>query len=181
MPLYVYKNVQSFKDLVAEYVRTTLREGLFGWEVTDCTVTLTHCGYAAPSTTASDFRKLTPLVLMHALERARTEVCEPIARVSLELPADTVAAVFSTLARLGAVAPGAASPAGGLAVLEAMLPAARVQELRRRLPALTRGEGVLESDFGGYRPVTGPAPTRRRTTPNPLNRDEYVLRIARRV
>ena len=86
MPLYVYKNVQSFRDLVAEYVRTTLREGLFGWEVTDCTVTLTHCGYAAPSTTASDFRKLTPLVLMHALERARTEVCEPIARVSLELP-----------------------------------------------------------------------------------------------
>ena len=181
VPLYVYKNVQSFRDLVAEYVRTTLREGLFGWEVTDCTVTLTHCGYAAPSTTASDFRKLTPLVLMHALERARTEVCEPIARVSLELPADTVAAVFSTLARLGAGAPGAASPAGGLAVLETMLPAARVQELRRRLPALTRGEGVLESDFGGYRPVIGPAPTRRRTTPDPLNRDEYLLHIARRV
>ena len=143
-------------------------------------MTLTHCGYAAPSTTAGDFRRLTPLVLMRALERAGTEVCEPVARVRLEIPADTVAAVFSALARLGVPA-HAPSRVGRLAALEAMVPAARVQELRRQLPALTRGEGVLETDFGGYRPVTGAAPTRRRTTPNPLNREEYLLHIARRV
>ena len=180
VPLYVYKSAESFRDLVAGYIRTALGEGLCGWEVIDCTVTLTHCGYAAPSTTAGDFRKLTPLVLMRALERAGTEVCEPVARVRLEIPADTVAAVFSALARLGVPA-HAPSRVGRLAALEAMVPAARVQELRRQLPALTRGEGVLETDFGGYRPVTGAAPTRRRTTPNPLNRDEYLLHIARRV
>ena len=180
VPLYVYKSAESFRDLVAGYIRTALGEGLCGWEVIDCTVTLTHCGYAAPSTTAGDFRKLTPLVLMRALERAGTEVCEPVARVSLEIPADTVAAVFSALARLGVPA-HAPSRIGRLAALETMVPAARVQELRRQLPALTRGEGVLETDFGGYRPVTGAAPTRRRTTPNPLNREEYLLHIARRV
>ena len=56
---------------------------------------------------------------------------------------------------------------------------------RARPPAtaagLTGGEGVLESDFAGYEPVSGEQPTRRRTTPNPLNLDEYVLHIARRV
>ena len=33
-------------------------------------------------------------------------------------------------------------------------------ELQRELPRLTRGEGVLESSFAGYRPVSGEQPTR---------------------
>jgi hypothetical protein len=41
----------------------------------------TDCGYRAPGTTAADFRKLTPLVLMQALEQAGTVVCEPTVRV----------------------------------------------------------------------------------------------------
>lgn len=32
-------------------------------------------------------------------------------------------------------------------VLKGQIPAARVHELQRRLPSLTRGEGVLESEF----------------------------------
>ncbi|MBA3332345.1 MAG: hypothetical protein H0T39_15985, partial [Actinobacteria bacterium] len=110
--------------------------------------------------TAADFRKLTPLVLMRALERAGTAVCEPIVRVSLEIPTETVGAVLSIVARLGAVAQ-TPSLRGQLSTIETVLPAARVQELQRQLPALTGGEGVLESDFDGYQPVSGAAPTRR--------------------
>jgi ribosomal protection tetracycline resistance protein len=47
--------------------------------------------------------------------------------------------------------------------------------------ALTAGEGVLETDFAGYRQVAGELPTRKRTTPNPLNRPEYLMHLARRV
>ena len=49
-----------------------------------------------------------------------------------------------------------------VAMLEATLPASRVQELRRRLPGLTGGEGVLDSEFAGYQPVTGEPPVRKR-------------------
>ena len=59
-------------------------------------------------------------------------------------------------------------------MLETALPASRVQELRRRLPGLTGGEGVLESELAGYQPVTGEPPIRQRTTPDPLNLDEYL-------
>jgi hypothetical protein len=38
--------------------------------------------------------------------------------------------------------------------------AARAHELRRDLPGLTGGEGVLESEFAGYLPVTGEPPRR---------------------
>ena len=56
---------------------------------------MNQCGYVSPSTTAAHFRKLTPLVLMAALDQAGTVVCEPMIRVSLEIPADTVAPVLA--------------------------------------------------------------------------------------
>jgi ribosomal protection tetracycline resistance protein len=40
------------------------------------------------------------------------------------------------------------------------LPAARADDLQRQLPGLTGGEGVLESSFAGYQPVSGDQPTR---------------------
>jgi ribosomal protection tetracycline resistance protein len=56
-----------------------------------------------------------------------------------------------------------------------------VYDLQRELSRLTGGEGVLESSFGGYQPVSGDQPTRPRTTANPLNLDEYMMHLARRV
>jgi ribosomal protection tetracycline resistance protein len=66
-------------------------------------------------------------------------------------------------------------------VLEGVIPAARVHELQQQLPALTRGEGVLEYAFDSYQPVSGAPPTRPRTDHNPLNRKEYLLHVVRRV
>ncbi len=189
IPLYVFKRVENFAASMDEYVRATLREGRFGWKVTDCVVTMTESNYSSPDgppstrgplSTAADFRKLTPLVLMRALERAGTVVCEPVARVSLEVPTASLGAVLPALARLGA--PGEMpSLHGEFAVVETALPSARLHELQRQLPALTGGEGVLDSSFGGYEPVSGEQPTRRRTSPNPLNFDEYMMHLARRV
>jgi ribosomal protection tetracycline resistance protein len=156
---------------MAQYVRETLQEGLCGWQVTDCTVTMTDCGYRAPGTTAGDFRKLTPLVLMQALERAGTNVCEPTLRVVLEIPVEAIGVVVAALARLGA-AVGMPSVRGGLAVMDTVLPARRVRDVQRSLSGLTRGEGVLEAAFEGYEPVVGVAPTRRRAPPSPLEPDE---------
>ena len=145
---------------------------------------MTECGYyasdgptkpvgATPRTTAADFRKLTPLVLMRALERARTVVCEPMVHAAIEIPTETVGAVLAAVARLGG---GVETPSlrGDLSVIEAVTPAARAQDLRRQLPGLTGGEGVVETNFGGYRPVKGTPPTRRPTIANPLERRRAV-------
>jgi ribosomal protection tetracycline resistance protein len=188
VPLYLYKTVASFAEHMAQYVRETLREGLFGWQVTDCVVTMTKCTYSVPDgppsrrgplSTAVDFRKLTPLVLMQALDRARTGVCEPIVRVSIEAPPETVGAILASVARLGGVLEPL-SLLGDLSTIETVMPAARAHDLQRQLPALTGGEGVLESGFAGYQPISGTAPIRRRTTANPLNRQEYLMHVARR-
>ena len=179
VPMYVYKTVDNFAAMMTQYVTQALAEGLSGWRVTDCTVTVNQSGYVSPATTAAHYRKLTPLVLMAALGQAGTVVCEPMVVVSQEIPADAMGAVLAAAARLG----GAAQPPshhGDLVVLETVLPAARVQDLQRILPGLTSGEGVAETRFGGYRPVSGPPPTRPRSTANPLNREEYMLQVAGR-
>jgi ribosomal protection tetracycline resistance protein len=182
----------SFFKAVEETVHETLHQGLSGWQVTDCTVTMTHSGYWARqshahatfdksmSSTAGDFRNLTPLVLMAALARAGTRVHEPLHRFRLELPADTIGAVLPVLGRLRAV-PRTTTVQESSGVVEGEVPAARVHELERQLPGPTRGEGVLESAFDRYQPVRGPAPTRARTDHNPLDRKEYLLAVLRRV
>ncbi|MEV4416457.1 translation factor GTPase family protein [Catellatospora sp. NPDC049609] len=178
----------AFIKAVEETVRRTLRQGLRGWQVTDCTVTLTQSAYTPPppygwskwSSSAADFRNLTPLVLMAALRQAGTSVHEPIHRVSLDVPADAVAAVTPVLAQLGGV-PQATVVRGAGAELAVHLPATRVHELQRLLPSLTRGEGSVEGAFDHYRQVRGQAPVRPRTDANPLDRKEYLLRVARRV
>ena len=186
-PLHAYKRFESFADSMERYVHDALQEGLYGWEVIDCSIAMTQHGIAGsdgpaakrgPLSTAADYRKLTPLVLMQALERAGTVVCEPIHRFHLELPADTLAAVFSELARLGSSA-GTPTTRGSWAMLEGEIAAGRMHELQRRLGGLTRGEGVLELAFNRYEPVNGVPPTRRRTRPNPLDRSVYLQHMTR--
>jgi ribosomal protection tetracycline resistance protein len=139
-----------------------------------------HAGFdKSMSSTAGDFRNLTPLVVMSALQRARTRVYEPVHRFRVEAPADTLGALLPALGKLGAV-PHAPAMRGSAFTIEGDIAAARVHELRRRLPALTRGEGVLESAFDRYEPVRGTIPTRPRSDHDPLDRDEYVRRLTGR-
>lgn len=182
----------SLMRAVEDTVKETLSQGIRGWRVTDCAVTLTHSGYwprqshahavfdKSMSSTAGDFRNLTPLVLMEALKRAGTTVYEPVHRFRVELPADTLGPLVPVLARLHAV-PGPPVTDGGVCTVEGVVPAARVHELQQLLPGMTRGEGVLESAFDDYRPVEWPLPRRSRTDRDPLNRKEYLLRTLRRV
>ncbi|HEU5103720.1 MAG TPA: hypothetical protein VFU22_32110, partial [Roseiflexaceae bacterium] len=158
----------------------TLRQGLYGWQVADCTVTLTQSGYVSPATTARDFRLLTALVLMSALQQAGTVVCEPMHHFQIELPADIFGRVLPVLAQLRGV-PQTPVIRGSSCLLEGEIPAARVHELQQQLPGLTRGEGVLESAFDHYQPIRGPIPRRPRSDYNPLDHKEYLLHVVRRV
>jgi ribosomal protection tetracycline resistance protein len=180
----------AFFRAVEDTVRETLLQGIHGWEVTDCMVAMTHSGYLprqshahqrfnkSMSTTGADFRGLTPLVVMSALRDAGTVVYEPIHRFHLEAPADVLGPLLPALARLRAV-PRVPEVRGSSCTIEGEIAAAHVHQLRLELPALTRGEGVLECEFDSYRALGGAVPSRPRSDRNPLNREEYLLRVSR--
>ena len=168
MPLFLFKSPEGFATAMHRHVARALEHGLFGWQVTDCRVTVTDIGYTladgppskrGPMPTAHDFRTLTPLVLRQALSRAGVRVCEPVLRVLLEVPSGDAAGVQRVVTRWGAELLGQTG-AGDLTRLEVRLVAARLHALQRQLPDLTGGEGTLESTFDGYQPVRGKPPVR---------------------
>ncbi len=179
VPLYLFKTLETFATQMEAYVHEALTEGQAGWQVTDCRVTMTDCGYASPATSAADFRRLTHLVLTTALERAGTWVCEPLADLALEMPTSTAQAVLATLSRLGGRVRGQFS-ANGLSRVDAVLPVGRVRALQHQLPGLSMGEGVLETRPGGYQPIGDNPPKRPRSSPSPLDRDAWLASLARR-
>ncbi|CAM3258721.1 GTP-binding protein [Stackebrandtia soli] len=182
----------AFMKAIEDTVRDTLRQGLRGWQVIDARVTVFRTGYWARqshshavfdksmSSTAGDFRKLTPLVLMDAIRDAGTVVHEPMHRFRLELPVDTLTATLPVLSRLRAVPLEQRVVASAL-VVDGDIPAASVHRLERQLPSLTSGEGVLETVFDRFTPITGDPPSRPRSDANPLDRREYLLRVGRLV
>jgi ribosomal protection tetracycline resistance protein len=179
IPLYLFKTPEVFATQMEAYIHEALAEGIAGWQVTDCRVTLTDCGYTSPTTTAADFRRLTQLVLMTALEGAGTWVCEPLADLALEMPSSTAAGVLAALGRLGGRVRGQSS-ANGVSKVDAVLPVARVRSLQHQLPGLSMGEGILENRFGGYQPIGGDPPQRPRSGPSPLDRDAWLAWLAKR-
>jgi ribosomal protection tetracycline resistance protein len=170
----------AFYRALEETIHQTLEQGLYGWEVTDCEITLTTVGYNSIKSTAGDFRNLTPLVLMRALRQAGTIVCEPLERLEMEIPEDTYGAVCGAIINARGTM-GDAFVDGASYRLFCDIPTAELRAIEHQLPGLTRGEGSWDSTLAGYAPVPGDAPTRKRIGPDPLNRELYLAAVAQGV
>ncbi|OOC53869.1 MULTISPECIES: GTP-binding protein [Nocardiopsis] len=167
----------SFDRALVETVHHTLEQGLYGWQVTDCVVVLTHSGFT-PGTTARDFRCLTPMVLMRALLRAGTRVLAPVHAFVLEVPAHSLNRVLPRLTGLGGRVHDSVLDAHTW-TLTGEMPTSAVHTFQSALPGLTGGRGLWLGRRSGSRPVTGTPPRRARTDGNPLNRQEYLIHLGR--
>lgn len=165
----------GFFKAVETAAMETLRQGLYGWPVLDCKITMTktirYRDWA--NSTAADHRKLAPLVVMDALKRAGTRVHEPILTFHLEFPSDCLGGLLVELHSLRGV-PSEPVVHGSICFLQGIIPAAKVRQLQLMLPGLTRGEGFIDTEFSHYAPVLGDYPTRPRTDKNPADRKDYL-------
>jgi ribosomal protection tetracycline resistance protein len=167
---------RAFHTAIEETVRQTLSAGMYGWEIPDCRVDLTHTGYNSPVTVAADFRRLVPLVLMEAIAAAGTTVLEPVNHFDLDIPPDSISRVLSLLADSRAIL-GQTTLRPDHAHLEGTIPAATTHPFEAHLPGLTHGEGILTPSSTTYTPAPGPPPARPRTDGNPLNQKQYLLHL----
>ena len=153
--------------------------GLHGWRVTDCRVTMTHSGYwprqshahatfdKSMSSTAGDFRALTPLVLLARAGRGRHGGAASRCTASGSSCRRTRSARPCPCS--GGWAPCPAPPVlgGATCVLEGELPAARVARARARSCPGSRAARACWRRLLAPPPVRGPAPAarlQRRTT-----------------
>lgn len=166
----------AFHKAIEDTVFQTLKQGLYGWEVTDISVTLTHTGYASPVTTTSDFRNLTPLVLMDALKQGETYVYEPVNEFELTVPEH---AISTAMYKLAAIPATFAEPIfnNDSYQLTGSLPVAKTENFKRMLHSFTEGEAVFITKPAGFTKIMAPFPTRKRVDNNPLNRKDYLLHV----
>jgi ribosomal protection tetracycline resistance protein len=170
-PPFAFKAIDDALD-------DAFRQGFYGWQVINAAVSLTEVTRLRKWTTSTpaDHRNLAPLVLATALQAAGTEVCEPVNRITIDMPAAALPRVQSLLMRLGA----SLDPPvllEEMAVLSGTIAAISVHAVQRALPSLTSGLGTMEMEFSGYRAVSGPPPVRRRSGPNPFSRSEYLAQL----
>lgn len=168
----------AFHKAIEETVHQTLKQGLYGWEVTDIVVTLTHTGYFSPVSAAGDFRKLAPLVLMEALAQAGTHVYEPIHAFELTVPAAMMSKATYKLSAIQAVMHETAMH-NDMCLITGTIPVAATESFKRSVHAFTQGEGFMLVEPAGFVRMHGDVPTRARTDYNPLNRNEYLLHVLR--
>ncbi|NUR97500.1 MAG: TetM/TetW/TetO/TetS family tetracycline resistance ribosomal protection protein, partial [Kribbellaceae bacterium] len=163
---------RAFHTAIEETVRQTLHQGLYGWDIPDIRIDLVHTEYDSVGSTAGDFRKLVPIVLMQAIAEAGTTVLEPLNHFELDVPPDTVARMMAHVAEhRGVVTQVLAGH------LEGTVPAATTHAFEAQLPHLGRGEALLATSFDSYQPVPTAPPVRNRTDGNPLNEKQYVLHL----
>lgn len=181
----------AFIAACEEGVRSALKQGLYGWEVTDCEVMMTTSAYRprqshahqsfnkAMSTVGADFRNLAPVVVLACLEQAQTQVCQPIEAYEIEAPEWAVRGLIPLLGQLGAVSLQMVE-SGGYTRLNGYIPSAQIAEISRSLPDISGGEAVLTNQFDHYAPVqTATPPIRRRSGVDPRDRTLWFLSMPR--
>jgi ribosomal protection tetracycline resistance protein len=180
----------AFVAATEEGVRAAFRQGLSGWSVTDCLVTMTRSGYLprqsamhagfakSMSSVGADFRLLGRVVAMAALEEAGTRVCEPFERFDLEVPVDVLGAVVALVGTLGGHVEES-SGGDGVVRLGGLLASARLPGLVRALPDLAAGEAVLTHRLDSHVPARGRPPIRRRHGVDPRDRQRWFREMPR--
>lgn len=177
-----YSSVVSNDDIYLRYqnhiataVRETLRQGLFGWEVTDLNVTLIGGEHHIVHTHPMDFFVATPMAVMDGLVNTGTTLLEPFVTYKISAGEEYAGKIIGDLVRMRGEFDAPLVRSGSFFV-EAAVPVASSLDFPARLGMLTSGRAVVGTRFAGYRPCPPElgASTERRGI-NPLDRRRWIL------
>ncbi len=151
----------------------TLQEGLRGWKIIDCHISLTAIDQSSPATTAADFRKLTPLVLSAAIREAGTINCIPFENIHLNTPEFAMPQIQALLSQLGAVTKDLRID-GENVWIDGLVASSDLAEIKMVLPGISSGRAFIEHHFAGYRANASSIHARQRSRANPFDRKDYI-------
>ncbi|MEU9857612.1 elongation factor G [Streptomyces sp. NPDC047974] len=145
---------QEYVRAVEAGCRDALAEGpLGGHQVTGVRVTLTDGATHPKDSSELAFRTAGRAALREALRASAMALLEPVAEVTVTVPAESVGAVLGDLAaRRGRVTDSQVR--GGTSVVTATVPLAELFGYATRLRGRTQGRGTFATRPAGYEPAT---------------------------
>jgi len=166
---------RSFQHGIEDGVFETLKQGLKGWEMTDIKIFLTYGRFNSVSSTPSEFRNLAPMVLMEAVDKARTKLLWPICAFELRVPQETVGrAVSDLLKMMGRFEEPEVS--NNFCIIKGTLPIELSRNYERDVASYTGGKGVMMTRFLKYDDAPPSVDKEReKVRIDPLNKGLYML------
>lgn len=167
--------LKTFLRAIEEAVLDTCKYGLYGWGLTDTKIILMDGAYSSVDSTPADFRNVTPMVLMEAIDNAKTKLLEPINEFELRIPEYAISKAMFDLKIMGAEFE-IPSLTGNDYILSGIIPVESSKDYQIKLASYTEGKGIYITKFGGYRDTAfNENKVCKRNVINPLNKKEYIM------
>lgn len=164
-----------YQNHVKQSVLETLRQGIYGWEVTDAKVTLVGGEHHHVHTHPLDFFVATPVALLRALTASQSVLMEPYVKLQLSAGEEFMGKVLGQILGMRGEF---SSPVieEGIFTLEAAVPLRDSMEYPVTFRSLTSGRGSYSMEFDSYRPCEkGFVETLPRRGVDPLDRAKWIL------
>jgi ribosomal protection tetracycline resistance protein len=179
---YVYESTvqksqipQRYQNHIETALPEAMKQGLYGWEVTDVKITLIGGGWHHIHTHPLDFFLATPLAFMNGMVNCGSQLLEPFLRLNIAVPEEASGKLISEIINMRGEICGSIT-AGGRTEIEACAPLSEAMDFSVRVNSLASGKAQYASRFDGYRPCPLElGKTARRRGVDPLDRAKWIL------
>lgn len=165
----------NYQREVEKQLPITLKQGLYGWEVTDLKVTLIEGEDHVMHSNPGDFLIATAIGIMNGLNNVGTTLLEPIIKFNITAPEEIGGKILGDLVQMRGTFD---SPiiSNGTFTVEGEMPAATSLEYPVRLGIISGGKAIISTKFSCYKPIPlEMGAIRERIGVNPLDRSKYIL------
>ncbi|MCL5421534.1 MAG: elongation factor G [Nitrospirae bacterium] len=147
---------QQYRPAVEKGIVETMKEGIIaGYPVIDMRVTLYDGSYHSVDSSEMAFKIAGSMALKKAFLGARPVLLEPIMKVEVTTPDDTLGAVIGDLNSRRGKVQGVEPQAGGNQKIGAVVPMSEMLTYANQLQSITSGRGLYSMEFSHYEEVPG--------------------------
>ncbi len=184
----VYKSIVAVNDIQLKYqkeaersIAGALKQGIKGWEVTDCRITLIAGEDHPMHSRAGDFAIATPMGIMNGLVNTGTTLLEPMIRFRINATDDLLGVITSDITRMRG---NFESPVveNNKFTLEGIVPLSTSLDFPVKLSSRSGGKARISTRFAGYSECPDELGTIRPFKGiSPLDTAKYILKARRAI
>ncbi len=141
----------KYQKQIEKLIRSYLKQGLYGWEVTDAMITLIGGKSDSVCSDPSHFNVIVPLAFMRALKNAEMQLEEPMMKYEITVPNENIRQVLSSVSSLGVKYEKIITLSEN-SIIPGNAPLSSIIDLPTIITRLTGGHGSLIKKPNGYQP-----------------------------
>ncbi len=178
-----YASTVSTNDVSAKYqqeiqraIPEALEQGIKGWQVTDCKITLVEGEDHNVHSRSGDFLIATPMALLNGLVESGTTLLEPIVSFKLNASIDLLGTISSDITKMRGTLNSPVIINDNFS-LTGVIPAATSLKYPIELASKSGGRALFSSHLDSYQPCTDQqGQTTSYRGVNPLDREKWILK-----